>query len=230
MNRGLKQRWQVLVFDWDGTLMDSTAAIVRAAQAAIRELGLPERSPDSIRDIIGLGLRESWTALFPEQGSTEYSSFVESYREHFVRRERVSSSLYPGVADTLSELRTRGWRMAVATGKSRAGLDYDLQKTGLGGVFDATRTADETRSKPDPQMLRELMAALGSAPDATLMIGDTEYDLQMAQAAGVASLAITWGAHSEERLSRLATAACLADVGQIPQWLEQFEADLAQRS
>jgi len=230
LNRGLRRQWKVLVFDWDGTLMDSTAAIVRAAQAAILELGLPERSPDAIRNIIGLGLRESWSALFPEQGITEYLPFVERYREHFVERERMGSSLYPGVAETLRDLKARGWSLAVATGKSRTGLDYDLQRTGLGAVFDATRTADETRSKPDPRMLRELMAVLSAAPDTMLMVGDTEYDLQMAQAAGVVSLGITWGAHSEERLRRFAPAACLAGVDQIPQWLEQLEAELAQRT
>ena len=228
MNPADRRQLRLLVFDWDGTLMDSTASIVRAARAAIRDLGLPERSPDAIRDIIGLGLKESWTALFPELDARSYLPFVDRYREHFVLRERDRSALYPGVEHTLGCLRASGWSLAVATGKSRAGLDHDLQRTGLSETFDASRTADETRSKPDPQMLCELLDELDIRPQATLMIGDTEYDLQMAHAAGVASLGITWGAHSEDRLRTLASAACLNSVGRLPDWLEQVDAELAQ--
>lgn len=224
----MSRPWPLLVFDWDGTLMDSTMAIVRAAQGAIADLGLPARSDDDIREIIGLGLRESWETLFPELGADAYEDFVDSYRDHFLLRERARSRLYPGVREVLVVLRERGWRLAVATGKSRRGLDHDLEVTGLGELFHATRTADETRSKPHPEMLLNLMAHLGFGPEQTLMVGDTEFDLRMARAAGATAVAVTWGAHPESRLRAHGPAACLPDVGQIPAWLEQIEAELAE--
>ena len=224
----MSRRWPLLVFDWDGTLMDSTGAIVRAAQAAIADLGLPSRSDESICSIIGLGLQESWQALFPDLETDAYEHFVASYRDHFVQRERASSRLYPGVTGVLRMLSERGCHLAVATGKSRRGLDHDLEHTELGHFFDATRTADETRSKPHPEMLYSLMSELGFAPGQTLMIGDTEFDLLMARAAGASALAVTWGAHPTARLRAHDPAGCLDSVEQIPLWLEQIEAELAQ--
>jgi phosphoglycolate phosphatase len=224
----MSRPWPLLVFDWDGTLMDSTPAIVRAAQAAIHDLGLPRRSDEEIREIIGLGLRESWQALFPELEADAYHGFVSSYRGHFLDRERASSRLYPGVREVLLVLRERGCRLAVATGKSRLGLDHDMAVTGLGDLFEATRTADETRSKPHPEMLFSLMADLGFGPEQTLMVGDTEFDLQMARSAGTAALALTWGAHPEARLRASSPAGCLHHVEQIPGWLDELEAEFAQ--
>lgn len=208
--------------------MDSTAAIVRAAQAAIADLGLPTRSDESICSIIGLGLQESWQALFPDLETGSYDRFVDSYRDHFVQRERASSRLYPGVIEALRMLSDRGCLLAVATGKSRRGLDFDLEHTGLSHVFDATRTADETRSKPDPEMLCSLMSELGFDPGQTLMIGDTEFDLLMARAAGASALAVTWGAHPAARLRAHGPIGCLDSVEEIPFWLEQIEAEPAQ--
>jgi len=220
-------RWNLVVFDWDGTLMDSTGAIVRAAQAAIADLSLPARPDRSIREIIGLGLEDSWSALFPELDMDDYRAFVDSYRDHFVQRERYRSRLYPGVGDVLEQLRSRGHRLAVATGKSRHGLDHDLGVTGLARWFHCSRTADESRSKPHPDMLLHIMGELAIEPSATLMIGDTDYDLQMAQAAGAGSVAVAWGAHDRQRLSGQRPLACLDTLLDLPGWLEDFEADLA---
>lgn len=223
----MARRWRLVVFDWDGTLMDSTGAIVRAAQAAIAELSLPARSDRSIREIIGLGLQESWSTLFPELDMGHYRAFVESYREHFMERERHSSELYPGVGEVVETLRARDYQLAVATGKSRRGLDHDLAVTGLGAWFDLSRTADESRSKPHPEMLLHIMERLAIAPAATLMVGDTDYDLQMAHAAGAGSVAVAWGAHDRQRLDRQRPLTCLESLLALPAWLEDFEAELS---
>lgn len=200
---------QLVVFDWDGTLMDSTGQIVAAATGAIAQLGLPERPPEAIRDIIGLGLRESWQRLFPELGQESFAPFVDAYRDHFFAPELQTARLFERAAEVVAELSGRGFALAVATGKSRRGLDRELAVTGLDRYMAATRTADETRSKPHPDMLLELMSGLNAAPEATLMVGDTEWDLEMARRAGVAAVAAGYGAHAPERLQSWAPLACI---------------------
>lgn len=218
-------RWRLVVFDWDGTLMDSTGQIVEAALRAIRELGLPERGPEAVREIIGLGLRESWERLFPElAGETHYRTFVEAYRGHFFAPELYVSRPYARAPELLESLVGRGQVLAVATGKSRRGLDRDLDRTGLGRYFRGSRTADETRSKPHPDMLLELMDMLGAGPEETVMVGDTEWDLEMARRAGVAAVGVTWGAHAAERLRRLGPLACLDAMDDLSGWLQDGEA------
>lgn len=206
---------QLVVFDWDGTLMDSTGQIVAAARGAINRLGLPERTPDDIRDIIGLGLRESWHRLFPELGPDGFMPFVEAYREHFFAPELQSARLYEGAAEVVAELAARGFVLAVATGKSRRGLDRDLAATGLDRFMAASRTADETRSKPNPDMLLELMSKLAVSPEHTVMIGDTEWDLEMARRADVAAIAVSYGAHPAERLRPYAPLACVDAIEEV---------------
>lgn len=200
---------QLVVFDWDGTLMDSTGQIVAAATGAIAQLGLPERPPEAIRDIIGLGLRESWQRLFPELGQESFAPFVDAYRDRFFAPELQTARLFERAAEVVAELSGRGFSLAVATGKSRRGLDRELATTGLDRYMAATRTADETRSKPHPDMLLELMSGLNAAPEATLMVGDTEWDLEMASRAGVAAVAAGYGAHAPERLQSWAPLACI---------------------
>jgi phosphoglycolate phosphatase len=200
---------RLVVFDWDGTLMDSTGQIVAAATGAIAQLGLPERPPEAIRDIIGLGLRESWHRLFPELGPDTFMPFVEAYRDHFFAPELQTARLFDRAAYVVEELAGRGFVLAIATGKGRRGLDRDLAATGLGQFMADSRTADETRSKPHPDMLFELMSALGAGPDATLMVGDTEWDLEMARRAGVSAVAVSYGAHPAERLHPYAPLACI---------------------
>lgn len=206
---------QLVVFDWDGTLMDSTGQIVAAASGAIAQLGLPERPPEAIRDIIGLGLREAWQRLFPELGPDTFMPFVEAYRDHFFAPELQTACLFSGAVEVVEELAGRGFLLAVATGKSRRGLDRDLAATGLARFMAASRTADETRSKPNPDMLLELMTGLEVAPAATLMVGDTEWDLEMARRAGVSAVAVSYGAHAPERLRAYAPRACIDAIGEL---------------
>lgn len=212
---------RLVVFDWDGTLMDSTGQIVAAATRAITQLGLPERPPEAIRDIIGLGLRESWQRLFPELGTDWYSPFVAAYREHFFAPELQTAHLFDRAAEVVAQLAGRGFLLAVATGKSRRGLDRDLAATGLDQYMAGSRTADESRSKPHPDMLLELMSELEAIPGTTFMVGDTEWDLEMARRAGVASVAVCYGAHGLERLRPYEPLACIDAIDALLAVLEQ---------
>lgn len=216
----MPRRMRLVVFDWDGTLMDSTGQIVAAATRAITQLGLPERPPEAIRDIIGLGLRESWQRLFPELEADSFTPFVAAYREHFFAPELQTAHLFDRAEDVIAQLAGRGFMLAIATGKSRRGLDRDLVATGLDRFMAGSRTADETRSKPHPDMLLELMSALDVVPDATLMVGDTEWDLEMARRAGVASVAVCYGAHGLERLRPYEPLACIDAIDALLAILE----------
>jgi phosphoglycolate phosphatase len=209
----------LLVFDWDGTLMDSEERIVSSVNAAIAELGLPSRSRAAIRNIIGLGLPEAMQALYPGLGAHACVALIDRYRDHFLAEAGSPMPLFPGAAETLATLRAEGFVLAVATGKSRRGLDRALAETGLTGLFAATRCADETRSKPHPQMLLEVMAAVGRPAAETLMIGDSEYDLQMAIEAGVAAVAVGYGVKGCERLLDYRPLACLEAIDELPGWL-----------
>ena len=211
--------FELIVFDWDGTLMDSEARIVACVQAAFADLELPPPTREAARDIIGLGLAEAMLRLNPEMEPTTRAALGERYRWHFLGSHPTPSALFPGARETLDVLAAQGYRLAVATGKSRMGLNKSLVETGLTGFFHATRCADETFSKPNPQMLFELMDELGARAAETLMIGDTEYDLQMAGNAGVRALAVSCGVHERERLLALEPLACLDSVQAIPQWL-----------
>ena len=212
-------RYRLVVFDWDGTLMDSTGAIVRAAVGAIEELGWPALPEERIREIIGLGLRESWDRLFPGGPEDGFHAFVSAYRTRFFAAEAHASRLYPGMRGLLEELVQRGHLLAVATGKSRLGLDRDFERTGLGCRFAASCTADETRSKPNPDMLHALVGRVGVRAEEVLMVGDTEFDLEMARRAGVDAVGVTWGAHPPARLAAAGALACLNDLRELTGWL-----------
>jgi phosphoglycolate phosphatase len=212
--------FKLIVFDWDGTLMDSEARIVACIHAAFADLDLPLPSQEAARDIIGLGLDEALTVLLPEAGREGRQALIERYRYHFLVANDTPSQLFPGVAETLDWLRGRGHMLAVATGKSRRGLDLVLSSTGLGGHFQATRCADETFSKPHPEMLLQIMDELGVRGAETLMVGDTEYDMQMARNAGAQALAVCYGVHSLERLLAQGPLGCLADLADMPAWLK----------
>ncbi|ADC61677.1 HAD-IIIA family hydrolase [Allochromatium vinosum] len=217
--------FELIVFDWDGTLMDSEARIVTCIQAAFRDLGLPEPVPEVARDVIGLGLDEAMERLLPTGEEELRAKVVVQYRRHFLGGDQSPSELFPGARETLDWMTEQGYRLAVATGKSRAGLNKALDETGLHGVFHATRTADETFSKPHPQMLLELMDELGARAGETLMIGDTEYDLQMANNAGVRSLAVCYGVHEPGRLLACEPLACLDSLWAIRDWLSARQAN-----
>lgn len=213
-------RYPLIVFDWDGTLMDSTAGITLAIREAARDLDLPVPSREQASHVIGLGLQDALRAAVPGLEPARYGDFVASYRRHFLAQQDAMV-LFPGVRELLDALRGRGYRLAVATGKSRRGLDHALQVTGLGSQFVASRCADETRPKPDPAMLHELMAEFALPARDLLMVGDTSHDLGMARSAGVDAVAVTYGAHAPESLRALAPRALVGSVKELDRWLAQ---------
>jgi phosphoglycolate phosphatase len=214
----MPKRFDLLVFDWDGTLMDSAAVIAGSIQAACRDLALPEPSDAAARHVIGLGLNEAISALLPEFDTADYPQFIARYRHHFLGQDH-EIPLFDGVYEAVSGLRDAGFLLSVATGKGRNGLDRALEHTGLANFFHGSRCADECHSKPHPAMLLELMDEFGTTPDKTLMIGDTSHDLQMAMNAGVPSLAAAYGAHPKEGLLAFAPLACADDFAELNQWL-----------
>lgn len=218
----MTHRLNLLVFDWDGTLMDSEARIVACIQAAIEDLELEPREVASIRNIIGLGLYEAISTLYPGCDDSLVTSMTDRYRFHFLTANPTRSELFPGAEETVRGLSEAGYLLAVATGKGRRGLDRVLEETGLGQYFHATRCADETFSKPHPQMLEELMYELGAEPAETLMIGDTEYDMQMAINARTHSMAVSYGVHEKERLLSHNPLHCLDAIDELAGWLQQY--------
>lgn len=214
----MPRRFDLLVFDWDGTLMDSAAAITTALQRACADLDYPVPSEESARYVIGLGLDDAMAHILPDVDQTHYPRVRERYRVHFLEQD-ARTSLFPGAAETITALHDAGHLLAVATGKSRRGLERALAATGLKPYFHATRCADEALSKPHPAMLLELMQELDVARERTLMIGDTTHDMGMAHAAGVPRLAAAYGAHAREALLPFAPVACLDDVGALRLWL-----------
>jgi phosphoglycolate phosphatase len=215
----MAKRFELLVFDWDGTLMDSAAAIVEAIQAASRDLGLEPPSDERARHVIGLGLADAMRHAIPNLPEDSYPQMVERYRHHYLSRDH-ELKLFNGVADLIPELAEAGHMLAVATGKSRLGLNRALKVSGLEPLFHDSRCADECFSKPHPQMLEELMAVFSVEPSQTLMIGDTTHDLMMANNAGVASLAVAYGAHPAEALDSCSPLARLHNVQELREWLK----------
>ena len=213
----MTEKIKLIVFDWDGTLMDSEAQIVACLHAAIADLGLEPMEDDTVKNVIGLGLREAIDTLVPGRDQEFHQTFVDYYRKYWFQSE--ASVLFEGVRDVLDTFRQQKLLLAVATGKARRGLERVLGETGLASCFHATRCADEAPSKPHPQMLLDIMARLDVLPKETLMVGDTEYDMEMATNAGVAKIAVRTGVHSEERLNRHAPLVCLEQLTDMPMWL-----------
>jgi phosphoglycolate phosphatase len=213
-------RYGLLVFDWDGTLIDSARTIVACIQAACRDLGLPVPEDARASHVIGLGLKDALSYAIPGLPADDYGKVVESYRRHFLARD-PEIPLFPGTRAMLADLRGRGHVLAIATGKSHAGLTRSLDNTGLRPLFAASRCADQCASKPAPDMLCELMEELGTNAANTLMIGDTVHDLQMAARAGVQAVAVSHGAHPRRELVALAPLACLENIEELTRWLAQ---------
>ena len=213
-----KKQFDLIVFDWDGTLMDSTAAIVKSIQSSARDLDLPVPDRKTASYVIGLGLREAMEMVLPNVDPVFYPRMVERYRHHYVNQDS-QLELFDGVREMLADLSQRGHALAVATGKSRMGLNRVLQMSGLQALFQATRCADETFSKPHPAMLQELTNELGHDMRRTVMIGDTTHDLQMALNAGAAGIAVHYGAHPEDSLKVLKPLYAADSVQQLHAWL-----------
>jgi len=214
----MSKQFDLIVFDWDGTLMDSAGVIAASIQAACCDLGLAEPSEQAARHIIGLGLNDAIAHLLPALPTADYPRMVERYRHHFLGKDQ-DIPLFPGAERLVRDLHQAGFWLGVATGKSRRGLDRALDHTGLRAYFHSTRCADECFSKPHPEMLEQLMDELGATRQRTLMIGDTSHDLQMALNAGVPSLAVSYGAHLRADLLTYTPLACVDSIVEMVTWL-----------
>lgn len=210
----------LITFDWDGTLMDSAGRIARCIQAAAQDLGAKIPADEDARYVIGLGLENALRIAIPDLPSSRYSEAVERYRHHYmIHGEDIP--LFSGVVELIDQLTERGYRLAVATGKSRKGLDRALKGCGLFERFHATRCVDECHSKPHPQMLHELMEHFDIAPESTLMIGDTTHDLLMGKNAGTHTVAVTYGAHPRSALETESPTHCVSSIEELTSWLTQ---------
>ena len=212
------RRFRLIVFDWDGTLADSTAPIAAAIRAACAAVGRPMPSERDARYVIGLGLADALAHVAPGLTPDETRELAAHYRRHFLDRE-PTIPLFEGVSQLLADLEVGGFLLGVATGKTRAGLDRAIAKNGLAGRFHATRCADEGFPKPHPDMLLALMDRLGAEPRDTLMIGDTTHDLDLARNAGAHALAVAYGAHAPEGLAAREPLATVHSVAELRTWL-----------
>ena len=220
MNTGQVALEQVrlVVFDWDGTLIDSEGRIVASMQAAIEAVGLAPRPRPALSNVIGLGLREALADLYPGEDEQHLARLIEAYRHQFLDVNPVPMAPFSGARETLEWLLGQGLLMAVATGKARRGLERALDDTGFRDFFRDSRCTDEANSKPHPQMLEQLMDSLSVEPAQTLMIGDTEYDMEMARRAGAHALAVSYGVHELPRLQRWPTLGHLDSITELPRW------------
>ena len=212
------RQFDLIAFDWDGTLFDSTQIIVRCIQAAVKDVGGTVPTDEAAGYVIGLGLMQALAHAAPDVPQDKYPHLSERYRHHY-QLHAHDLSLFDGVLPLLTALKSRGYLLAVATGKSRNGLDEVLQTVQLKGVFDASRTADKTAGKPHPKMLHELMAELGTQPGRTLMVGDTTHDLQMALNASCPSLGVSYGAHEPSAFAALKPLHIAHSVQDMHDWL-----------
>lgn len=215
----MTKRYDLIVFDWDGTVMDSTAVIANSIQSACRDLELTVPTDEVARHVIGLGLDQALRYAVPSAGASRHAELVARYRHHFFSQENAMP-LFKGAEALMQELRGDGYLLAVATGKNRNGLDRALKSSNMAQYFHATRTADQTVSKPDPTMLHEIMEELEVSAPRALMVGDTTHDLQMAVNAGVASIGMTHGAHPADQLLELQPLALLDDFENLREWLK----------
>lgn len=214
-------RYQALIFDWDGTLVDSIGRIVESLREAAEICALPQLSDNALRGIIGLGLPEAVRALYPDMlDPARVQRFRQAYSEHYLHLESEPSRLFPGVADALEAFRDQGYRLAVATGKSRHGLQRVLEGRGWENYFDITRCADETASKPHPRMLEEILEYFALPAAAAVMVGDSSFDLQMASNAGMDSVAVGYGAQSLDGLREHGPVLAVEHFDQLRHWLE----------
>lgn len=216
----IARSYELIIFDWDGTLMDSAAKIVHCFERAFTDAGIPYPGAEAVRRIIGLGLKEAIVELIPGAPSSSCDAVGDRYRDYFLALDSNSMVLFPGVREGLEMLSARGALLAVATGKSRRGLDRVLASTGLGNLFVSTRCADEAFSKPHPRMLSDILDQTGMTPDRAVMIGDTTYDMLMAKAAGMSGIAVSYGVHSHEELMQHGPVACCASFEEVLSWLQ----------
>ena len=211
-------QYDLIAFDWDGTLFDSTKIIVRCIQQAVADVGVAVPNDLDAAYVIGMSLTDALAHAAPDVPRERYAELGAHYRRHYLKHQD-DISLFDGVLPMLAQLRQRQHRLAVATGKSRRGLDEALKSAQLAGVFDGSRTADETAGKPDPCMLLELMREFGTEPGRTLMIGDTTHDLQLAQNAGCASVGVGFGAHASSTFDEFKPLYVAQSIAELQAWL-----------
>jgi phosphoglycolate phosphatase len=211
-------QFDLIVFDWDGTLSDSTALIVKSLQAAALDIGAAKPSTEAARYVIGMGLHQALAHMSPEVSPERYSEMATRYRYHYAKHQD-DIDLFPGALEMLHELKKKQHLLAIATGKSRRGLNEALAHAELKSLFDRSKTADETQSKPHPMMLEELMLEFSVPPERTLMIGDTTHDLEMAHHARCASIGVSYGAHEPDTFSQWKPKAVLHSTHELHTWL-----------
>ncbi len=216
----MKRQFDLIAFDWDGTLFDSTAIIARSIQAAVRDVGGTEPTLAQASYVIGMGLKQALAHAAPDVPEHLHAALGDRYRHHYFAAQH-DISMFEGALALLADLKEKGYLLAVATGKSRRGLDAALATQTLAGVFDSSRTADETAGKPDPLMLHELMQELDVAPARTLMIGDTTHDLLMAKRAGCPSVAVSYGAHEPQAFAELSPRYVAHSVAELHEWMRR---------
>ena len=215
----MKKAYELLIFDWDGTLADSIGRIVESMNAAAVRAGAAQSSDDAIKGIIGLALDEAIHTLYPHLEPVQVESFRQHYADIYTALDQQPSPLFEGVSESLDAFRAEGYRLAVATGKARRGLDRVLKANGWQAFFDITRAADETRGKPHPLMLEEILGHCGVEPQRALMVGDSAFDLQMASNAGMHSVAVGYGAMSLQALAEFGPQVCIEHFSQLREWL-----------
>lgn len=213
-------QYKMIIFDWDGTLMDSAQAIVSALQATIKQLQLEPQSEQRLRYVIGLGMEEALDYLYP-QTKIDRQQLAAKYRYNFATSAAATVNLYRNTPELLQQLTALNYQLAIATGKSRAGLNRDLAATNIGEFFVVTKTADETASKPDPLMLHEILDEFALQPQQALMVGDTEFDFKMADSIGMDCVLVAGGAHSVAHLQQFSATALLNRALDLPKWLQQ---------
>ncbi|MBC3376768.1 HAD-IIIA family hydrolase [Pseudomonas sp. SWRI92] len=213
--------YKLLIFDWDGTLANSIGRIVESMHIAADRTGFARRDDFAVKGIIGLGLPEAIRSLYPDIDDDGLVIFRQHYADHYIALEAEPSPLFDGVADTLQLLRGEGYRMAVATGKARRGLDRVLKAHGWDDYFDITRAADETASKPHPLMLEQILAHCGVQAGQALMVGDSSFDLQMARNAGMSSVAVSYGAQTIEALKAFEPCLAIDHFPELHAWLSR---------
>lgn len=218
----MAKKFDLIVFDWDGTLMDSQQRILACLKAAAADCESMILTDYEFCNVIGLGLKEATEVLYPEFTPEQVQQYADRYRYHYLVADKTHSPLFQGAIDVLQSLQDTGYWLAVATGKGREGLNLVLDETGLHSMFLCTRCASETMSKPHPLMLEEILDELGVAAKNTLMIGDSEYDMQLAQNAGTHSLAVSYGVHSLERLLKYQPLGHINHIQELPAWLKQL--------
>ena len=215
--------YKLLIFDWDGTLADSIGRIVTAMQGAAQRAGRPERDAQAVKGIIGLGLPEAILTLYPDMTPEEVIAFRQHYADLYIAMDAEPSPLFAGVRESLEAFRAQGYRLAVATGKARRGLDRVLKAHGWEDFFDITRAADETASKPDPLMLNQILAHCAVRPEQALMVGDASFDLMMARNAGMDSVAVSYGAQSSEALQQYEPRVTIDHFSELHAWLNRAQ-------